>query len=206
MKTLLLLCSLFAAVAAWAEDAPAPAAATTNKLSAAADPANALRGLRGNLTIESRSSMFDLKSNQVVYLGEVCVVASNMVMRCDYLTSAMPARGGRIERVVARTNVVIDMTSDKGDKLRATGEQAVYSYSVVEGRTNEVIELTGNPLLDNPQGTMAGDIISYDLLTSQVHAVNQRMVVRQGLGTSTNTVPLRKLGTHAPPATNSPSP
>ena len=179
----------------------------------AADPttSDALQGLRGNLVINSRTSEFDLKSNTVVYLGNVRVEATNMLMLCESLTSVLPTQGGRIERVVARTNVVIDLTDEKGQKLHATGEQAVYSYTVSTGQTNETIELTGNPMLDNPQGTLAGDVITYDLLTGKVRAINQRMVVRQDsagltnapppVAPATNAVPD---GTNVPAATTSP--
>ena len=323
MKPRFILFGLLAAWPALAQDPPAPA--KTNAASAAPDPANALRALRGNLVIESRSSVFDLKSNQVVYLGNVRVEATNMVLRCDFLTAAMPARGGKIERVLARTNVVIDLTGAKGEKLRATSEQAVYAYTVAGGQTNEIIELTGatnswtfsvgdfvqwaalsnklaadtnavsrylwdqlsaatrqaltnqadagadpwpiqaalatdlnrviggpllheaerfrevtlrpetklqldqqpqggalvrlnrllledaypleisrnrGPLLDNPQGTMAADLIVYDLLTSQMRADNHRMVVRP----ATNAVALPKLGAKASSGTNSTTP
>jgi hypothetical protein len=322
MKTRLILFGLLAAWTALAQEAPAPA--KTNAASAATDPANALRALRGDLVIESRASVFDLKSNQVVYVGNVRVEATNMVLRCDYLTSAMPAGGGKLERILARTNVVIDLTGAKGEKLRATSAQALYSYTVSGGQTNELIELTGDtnsvafsvgdfvqwfslshklaqrtdpvathlweqlspetqetltnqagatadpwpvqaalvgelngvlrgpllheaerfrevilrpetrqlldqqpqgealvrlnrllledaypveisrnrgPLLDNPQGTMAADVIVYNLLTSQMRATNHRMVVRPPVASLTNAVARPKPGAKAPSAT-----
>jgi lipopolysaccharide transport protein LptA len=175
---------------------------------AAADPtgSEALQGLRGNLVINSRTSEFDLKSNTVVYLGSVRVEATNLQLLCEHLTSVLPTQGGRIERVVARTNVVIDLTDEKGQKLHATGEQAVYSYTVSTGQTNETIELTGNPMLDNPQGTLAGDVITYDLITGKVRATNQRMIVNQDKPGLTNAPPPIAPATNAAPvSTNLPA-
>jgi len=208
MKLLPILLLATLALAAQAQDATNPPAASPPTLAADPSAANALQGLRGNLRISSLASEFDLKSNTVVYLGSVRVEATNMLLLCEALTSVLPAQGGRIDRVVARTNVNIDLTDEKGQKLHATAEQAVYTYTVTPGQTNESIELSGTPqpTLDNPQGTLTGDVITYDLATGRVRATNQRMLVRQDAPGLTNAPPPAAPGTNAEPATNSPPP
>ena len=164
-----------------------------------------MQGLRGNLVINSRTSEFDLKSNTVVYLGSVRVEATNMLLLCESLTSVLPTQGGRIERIVARTNVIIDLTDEKGQKLHATGEQAVYSYTSTPTKTNEIIELTGNPKTEYPQGTLAGDVITYDLRTGKVHATNPRTRILQDTPGTTNAPPAAPATNAAPSDTNLPA-
>ncbi len=56
-----------------------------------------------------------------------------------------PAAGRRAHNhIVAETNVVIDATDDKGQKMHATGEKTVYVFAVQNGVTNETVTLTGN--------------------------------------------------------------
>jgi lipopolysaccharide export system protein LptA len=106
---------------------------------------------------------------------------------------------------VAQTNVIIDLTDEKGQKLHATSEQAVYSYTATPTQTNEIIELTGNPKLDNPQGTLVGDTITYDLRSGKVRATNQRMFVRQDDPSPTNAPPDTPLTNAVPVSTNVPA-
>ncbi len=200
----ILLAVSLASSAAPALAATNPPAATPAVVTADPSAANALQGFRGNLQINSLTSEFDLKSNTVVYLGSVRVQATNLLLLCESLTSVLPTQGGRIERVVARTNVSIDLIDEKGQKLRATGEQAVYTYTASLTQTNESIELTGNPALDNPQGTLTGDVITYDLLTGRVRATNQSMVVRQDTPGLTNAPPQVSPATNAAPAGTNP--
>ena len=202
---LLLLAFVICCATAQAQDttnSPPPASPV-----AAADPtgSEALQGLRGNLVINSRTSEFDLKSNTVIYLGSVRVEATNTILLCEYLSSALPSQGGKIERVVARTNVVIDLTDEKGQKLHATGEQAVYSYIATPTQTNEIIELTGDPKAELPQGTLAGDVITYDLNTGKVRATNPRTRINQDTPGTTNAPTVAPATNGTPVSTNLPA-
>jgi len=95
-----------------------------------------------------------------------------------------------VNHIVAKTNVVIDFLDDKGHTNHATGDKAVYVYSEQGGVTNETVTLTGNPQMENAQGTLNGDVIVWDRLNNHLSASNQRMVFRQSLaGTSADTNP-----------------
>jgi lipopolysaccharide export system protein LptA len=91
---------------------------------------------------------------------------------------------------VAETNVVIDFTDTKGQTNHATGDKAVYVYSEQGGVTNKTVTLTGNPQIENAQGTQAGDVIILDLANNKAHFDNPHMIFRQNLnGTSADTNP-----------------
>lgn len=77
--------------------------------------------------------------------GHVHVSSPGFDMTCEQLVASSPQSGGRVNHIVAETNVVIDATDSKGQTVHATGDKAVYDYSVENGVTNEPVTLTGNP-------------------------------------------------------------
>ena len=117
-----------------------------------------------------------------------------MKLTCEKLVADVPAAGGHVNHIVADTNVVIDFLDDKGNTNHATGDKAVYVYSEQGGVTNETVTLTGNPQMENAQGTLTGDVIVWDRLNNHFSALNQKMIFRQSLsGIAANT--------NSPPAT-----
>jgi lipopolysaccharide export system protein LptA len=58
-----------------------------------------------------------------------------------------------------------------GEKTHATGEMAVYTYTATTSATNEVLVLTGNPMLGRPAGWTTGDKIIVDLATRKIRSV-----------------------------------
>jgi lipopolysaccharide export system protein LptA len=111
-----------------------------------------------------------------------------MKLTCERLVADMPQAGGRPNRIVAETNVVIDFTDEKGQTNHATGDQAVYVYAESGGVTNETVTLTGNPKTQNAQGTQAGDVIILDRVNNKIHFDNPHMIFRQNLnGAATDT-------------------
>jgi lipopolysaccharide export system protein LptA len=164
-----------------------PATAATNAPAAPTPPPP-----RPPTRIESDNSAdFDLNGRQAIYRGHVRVDDPEMKLTCGLLVADVPQAGGHPNRIVAETNVVIDFTDTKGQTNHATSDKAVYSYSVQNGVTNETLTLTGNPQMENAQGTQAGDVIVWDRANNRIHFENPHMVFRQNLSI-------------APPMTNSP--
>ena len=197
MKTFFLLLSLLLATAVLAADDPAPPTAATD---ASASATNALNTLKSPIEITSRSSEVNLRSNVVVYVGNVRVTEATMSLTSEYLIAIMPQRGGRIERILAQTNVVFEMTDEQGQKVNGKGEQLLYTYRATESETNEVVELTGNPVIETPQGKWGADVITYNRTTGQVRFQNQRMQIKQEGGLTNLLSPSNLLpsGTNAP--------
>ncbi len=141
-------------------------------------------------TINSESADFDLNGHQGIWRGYVRVDDPQMKLTCERLVADMPPAGGRPNHIVAETNVVIDFTDTKGQTNHATGDKAVYVYSEQGSVTNKTVTLTGNPQIENAQGTQAGDVIILDLANNKVHFDNPHMIFRQNLnGTSADTNP-----------------
>jgi lipopolysaccharide transport protein LptA len=178
-----------------------PAGATTNPPAVTPPP-------RAPMTIVSdKGADFDLNEHQAIFRGHVRVDDPRMKLTCEQLVADLPPAGGLPNHIVAETNVVIDFTNAKGQTNHATGDRAVYVYSEQDGVTNKTVTLTGNPQIENAQGTQAGDVIILDLANNKIHFDNPHMVFRQNLNSppaDTNTPAINK--TNPPPTpTNLPS-
>jgi len=141
----------------------------------------------------------DWKTNLVVYRGNVRVENPKMRMTCELLTARTPGLSGRIESIVAERNVVIDSVDERGQKIHGRSEKAIYSFKATETETNEIVELTGNPVLETSQATLTGEPIIYDRITGKIRAINQKMVVRMGTPGATNEIASTNPPAHVPP-------
>jgi lipopolysaccharide transport protein LptA len=145
----------------------------TNKTQIAPQPS------RGPTLIDSDSAHFDMAAHRAVYRGHVRVDDPQMKLTCALLTADLPQNGGRVNHIVAETNVVIDFTDEKGQTSHATGDKAVYDYQMQNGVTNETVTLTGNPQVEDAQGTQAGDVITWDRANNGFQFINPHMIFRQ---------------------------
>ncbi len=131
---------------------------------------------------------FEMNTRQAVYEGSVRVIdpklnRTNLVS--ETLTATLPEAGGRVDRIVAQTNVVLDSFNEKGERTRATGQKAVYTYKETPGKTNEIVELTGKPKLEQPNGWMTADVITMDRATGMIqgaghHHSSIKMTIGEG--------------------------
>jgi len=85
--------------------------------------------------INSDSADFDLNTRRVVYRGHVAVIDPKIKLNCERLVVDLPESGNHLSHISAETNVVIDLTDEKGDKYHVTSDSAVYAYSVVNSVT-----------------------------------------------------------------------
>lgn len=149
--------------------------------------------------ITSKAVEFDLKTRTAVYSGNVRVDDPRVSLTCELLTARLPASGTRVDSIVAETNVVM-LIPEKGTTNRATADKAVYLFSVRAGVTNEILELTGSPAIETPQGTMTGTKITWDRGRDNLSAENSHMIYKPA---ATNAAPT-DVSTNAAPATNAP--
>ena len=142
--------------------------------------------------IDSDSAVFDRDGHQATYRGHVHVRDPGMKLNCEWLIINLPQSGGRLNHIVAETNVVIDLLDEKGQTNHATSQRAVYDFAVQGSVTNETVTLTGDPKIENAMGTQSGDVIVWDKIANKFHFTNPVGILRQNLS-------------GAPAATNSPA-
>lgn len=131
--------------------------------------------------IYSDSADFDGIGHAIIYSGHVRVTDPGMKLTCAQLVVDLPQSGGRVNHIVADTNVVIDATDPKGQTIHATGDRAVYDFQATDSVTNEMVTLTGNAEVENAMGWMTGEPIVWDRATGHLSAKNQHMRFRENL-------------------------
>ena len=126
---------------------------------------------RGPTLIDADRLEFKLESLDLVYTGNVRVNDPQIQLTCELLTARFRTNGSQVEiaNIVAETNVVIDAIDWEGRTNHATADKLVYTYAVVDGVTNQTIELTGNPKLTNPRGVLESKVIIADLVKGKVY-------------------------------------
>ena len=196
MKNVCLLIGLIAVAGAWSLRAQTNTNAVDEILALVTTnaPVSKPKPPRQPTKIESDRVDFDLTARQAIYHGHVRVDDPEMKLNCEWLTADLPQEGGRINHIVAETNVVTDFTDEKGQTMHATGDKAVYVYEVQNGVTNETVTLTGNPVLENAQGKSTGDVIVWDRARNHLDITNPKIVFHQNINGAT-------VGTNSPPAT-----
>jgi lipopolysaccharide transport protein LptA len=165
-----------------------PSRAQTN---AAVSETTTNKAPSGPTLIDSDSADFDMAAHRAIYRGHVHVNNPQMKLTCALLTADLPQNGGRVNHIVAETNVVIDFTDEKGQNSHATSERAVYDYQVQNGVTNETVTLTGNPKpkVTDAQGTQSGDVIIWDRANNGFHFTNPTMVFSNSAATDNFSAP-----------------
>jgi lipopolysaccharide export system protein LptA len=94
--------------------------------------------------ITSQAVDFDLKARQATYRGDVTVLDPRIRLTCETLTATIAESGGRVDSLVAESNVVaIIATNDT--VFTVTSSKAIYSYQVTPKTTNQTLELSGLP-------------------------------------------------------------
>src|SRR5207249_4711740 len=124
-----------------------------------------------------------LQTNSALFLGQVRVAHPQMNLTCETLAVDFPRGGGAAERIVAERSVEFDLMDDKGQKIHGTGQKALYTYQVTAAGTNDLVELTGNPLLTMTNGsTFQNSVIILDRAKSKLVAPGKYLI--RGLGTA----------------------
>ena len=154
---------------------------------------------RGQTKIDSDSADFDMTAHTAIYRGHVRVNDPQMQMTCALLTANLPPDGGRVNHIVAETNVVINFTQN-GRLTHALGQKAVYDYSAQNGATNETVTLTGNPEVESVEGgaifTNHAETIIWDRINDSFRFINYHANYQNLNSTETNS-PAEK--TNLPP-------
>ena len=98
----------------------------------------------GETHITSESVNFDLKSRQAIYRGNVHVNDPRISLKCEWLAATISSSGGRVDNLVAETNVVALIATNE-TVFTVKAAKATYTYQVQPTVTNQTLELTGTP-------------------------------------------------------------
>jgi lipopolysaccharide transport protein LptA len=141
--------------------------------------------------INSDGAEFDLNAHRAVYHGNVVVERPDVKLTCGWLVVDVPPAGGRLNRVVAETNVVIDFTDEKGQKYHVTSAKAVYDLKVENAVTNETVTFTGSPKVETVQSTIESEPMVWDRVKNKFSFTAPKMISREMPGSQTNGAPMK---------------
>ncbi len=164
------------------------------------------------LVIDSDSEYIDAIGRTVTHHGHVIASDPDMKLTCELLVADSPRSGGRINHIVAETNVVIDATNSNGQAMHATCDKAVYVYNVENGVTNETVtltSLTGNPQprVIVPEGTNEADVIIWDRANNGYKFIgNQHLVGHESFSVGTDAKQRQTAATNESSAAKTPLP
>jgi lipopolysaccharide export system protein LptA len=138
---------------------------------------------------------FEYEASKAVYRDNVRASDAQMDLICELLTVVFETNTTKIDMIVAETNVVI-LQKDGW----AVSDKAVYFAA------EDVLVLTGNVILDSPQGHLTSHKVIYDRKNNKMSAPGQiRMGGSAGSGLfGTNSLGIGLPGA-VPPSTNRPS-
>jgi len=118
-----------------------------------------------NQFAELFSDEYELTEKQAQFNRNVRIDHPRMKWSCGKMTAFFPPPGEKNQKLVAEENVVFDLSepeSQSDRKVHGKGEKVVYNYSVTPSATNDVMELSGNPVLQTDQGTFENSVIFFD--------------------------------------------
>jgi lipopolysaccharide export system protein LptA len=136
------------------------------------------------------SEDYTFRSESADFRGGVYISHPRMWWACQEMTIASPAGPTKTNTVTALRSVAFDLVDERGQKVQGKGEKAVYTFTT-GGATNEILELTGNPVLVTTNGTFRNRIIILDRAKNKVFAPG-RYALRgssQALGTNVFRLP-----------------
>ena len=134
-------------------------------------------------SVEITCNDYDLKKDLNFFRGNVRVRNPKGRLLCDLLTVKFSQHSGEesknavAERQQNRVELV--WVDAKGQPNYSSSDKAIYSYTVTNSVTNELVTLSGKPLITNPQGTHTGDPIIWDRIHNTVWAAHEKSQVTQ---------------------------
>jgi lipopolysaccharide transport protein LptA len=151
-------------------------------------------GATNEMVIECDNG-FEYLAPKAIYQGNVRVTDPQMKLTCELMTVFFQTNSGRIDTIIAENNVAI-----RQQDTVATGERAVYTA------TNDIVTLSGNAVLDTPQGLLRGALIILDRKNNKLYAPGKVfMEGKPGAGLfGTNSLGITLPGPK-PAATNAPA-
>src|SRR5262249_47250113 len=130
-----------------------------------------------NQLAEIFSSEYRLQTNSAWFERGVRIVHPQMNLSCESVTAALSGSGERAGAVIAERSVVFDLFGENGQKIHGTSQKAVYTYVVTTAGTNDLVTLTGNPILSMTNGsTFQNDPVILDRANGKLRAPGKYVI------------------------------
>jgi len=128
-----------------------------------------------------------LRADRAQFRGGVYITHPQVAWSCERLAVDLPAEGDRIESILAEQQVAFNFLDASGQRIQGRSDNAEYTYQVRDGRTNELMHLTGQPVIETTNGVLRNRVITYDLSQNKLFARGRYSIrgTAPALGTNT---------------------
>jgi|GEM_PF-2175779 len=127
--------------------------------------------------ITAKSAEFNIKSNLVIFIGNVQIVAPRLNLTCERLEALISPTNKTVESMTATGTVTFLIVDAQNKQIKGRAGTLIYKSTALQNATNETIELLANPVLETDQGSLIADRIIFDRTSGQVNAENARMLM-----------------------------
>ena len=148
---------------------------------------------------------FDMVRHHVTYQDNVRVDNPGMKLTCAWLAADLPLPNNPDKHILARTNVVIDLTGEPGkgtnsgagllddthQNWHVTGDQADYNFRVTGTATNEIVTVTGHAVAKSDKLTVTSERepLVYNLVTKMISGKDYDTISNDPLSPGRTTAP-----------------
>jgi len=115
-----------------------------------------------NQFAELFSQEYVVRPQVALFEGKVRLAHPQINLACDHLAVHSGPGDEKEQQLIAEHSVVFDLLSADGQNVHGTCQKAVYNYGVTAVRTNDLLELTGNPILETTNGTVRNAVLILD--------------------------------------------
>jgi lipopolysaccharide export system protein LptA len=136
-----------------------------------------------NQFAELFSEQYVVRPQVALFEGKVRLAHPQLQMTCDHLAVHSAADKQTGQNLTAEHSVVFDLLSSDGEKVHGTCQKAFYDYSIRGGQTNDVLELTGNPILETTNGSVQNSMLILDRARNKLLVPSVEQVRKANPGT-----------------------
>jgi lipopolysaccharide export system protein LptA len=123
----------------------------------------------------------------------VTIVHPQMNWRCEEVNVLSGSGPEQDVKIIAERSVNFALQSEDHQMVKGTCERAVYDYNVTSLLTNDIVRLTGNPVLETTNGTVKNSIIILDRAHNKLITPGKYVLSGSVNGANTNAIKLPKL-------------
>ena len=126
------------------------------------------------------------------FVGGVKIIHPQMDWTCEQVTVKTAGSGSKDVNILAQERVAFLLSGARGETLRGACEKAVYDYQITSALTNDILRMTGNPVLETTNAVLTNSVILVDRAHNKLIAPGRYVMRGTVPGTNAPALPKTK--------------
>ena len=126
------------------------------------------------------------------FVGGVKIIHPQMDWTCEQVTVKTGGSGSKDVNILAQERVAFLLSGARGETLRGACEKAVYDYQITSALTNDILRMTGNPVLETTNAVLTNSVILVDRAHNKLIAPGRYVMRGTVRGTNAPALPKTK--------------